>query len=60
MVSLALENVTAVHSLDQFFVRDLKLVLRHESMRELRLLDDNGQAVTLLWFFTHYIRSSTE
>ena len=67
-VSLALQNITTVQQfhLEQALVKPevgprrwtlhsagiVKLVLQHESIETLRLVDSNGQAVTLLWLFT--------
>ena len=63
LVSLALQNVTTVQ---QHHIEDLteptilsqpkisevaELVLRHESVKDLRLTDGKGREVTLLWFF---------
>ena len=64
LVSWVLQNVTTVQ---QHHVEDLirtvepwydfspevvELVLRHESVKDLRLADNKGARVTLLWFFT--------
>lgn len=54
-VSLALKNVTIVKQLHLEQARGpaaLKLLLQHDSIKSLRLVDREGQAVTLLWLFT--------
>ena len=67
LVSLALQNVTTVQ---QHHIEDLirtldfsinlnsevvELVLRHESVKDLRLTDSKGREVTPLWFFTQIL-----
>lgn len=64
LVSWALQNVTTIqqHHIEGWirtadFWHDLnpevvELVLRHESVKDLRLTDNKGARVTLLWFFT--------
>lgn len=58
-VSLALQNVITVKQIHLEEVRKLeylKLVLQHDSVRSLPLVDRGGQAVTLLWLFTQDFR----
>lgn len=69
LVSWALQNVTTVQqhhiedwlrTVDFWFDPNpevVELVLRHESVKDLRLTDNKGARVTLLWFFTqfHYL-----
>lgn len=64
VVSLALQNITTVQQshLEQAFFNSLfpmpyeavDLMLQHESVKTLRLVDSNGQAITLLWMFTRF------
>lgn len=64
MLSLALQNVTTVQQshlelalkedLSPFAVGALDLLLQHHSVKTLRLVDNRGQAVTLLWLYTHF------
>lgn len=64
VVSLALQNITTVqqshleqaffHSLYPILYEAVDLMLQHESVKTLRLVDSNGQAVTLLWMFTRF------
>ncbi len=70
VVSLALQNVTSVQQshLEQVLKLDKwwrsgyeevrRMVLQHDSVKTLSLVDSNGQAVTLLWFFTKPIYGS--
>ena len=64
VVSLALQNVTTVQqvhiealvrtpfiSLHLIGLEVAELVLHHESVKDLRLIDGEGQAVTLFWHF---------
>ena len=67
-VSLALQNITTIQQfhLEQVLIKPevgrrrwtllsagvVKLVLQHESIKTLQLVDSKGQTVTLLWFFT--------
>ena len=54
-VSLALQNIITVkqiHLKETKTSESLKLVLQHDSVRSLRLVDREGRAVTLLWLFT--------
>ena len=63
VVSLALRNITSIqqhHIEDSFRVVDLKgsgilgffkLVLYHESVKDLRLTDSEGREITFLWFY---------
>lgn len=72
LISLVLQNVTTVqqhHIEDWFRTVDswyypnpevVELVLRHESVKDLRLTDDKGARVTLLWFFTRESYSSVK
>ena len=62
VLSVALQNVTTVQqshleivttNLLQFAVGALDLLLQHHSVKTLRLVDNRGQAVTLLWLYTH-------
>ena len=72
VLSLALQNVTTVqqvhikalaYTLDfDSILPDLKvseLVLHHESVKDLRLTDSEGQAVTLFWHFSQLFVSDT-
>lgn len=64
LVSWALQNVTTVqqhhiedliHTVTPWYDLNpevLAFVLRHESVKDLRLTDNKGARVTLLWFFT--------
>lgn len=66
IVTLALQNITTVQQLHLELalkllvgtwgstphVEVLKLVLQHESIKSLQLVDRDGQAVTLLWLLT--------
>ena len=57
-LSLALKNVTTVKQLHLEQMRGpgaQKLLLQHDSIKSLRLVDREGQAVTLLWLFTQDI-----
>ena len=58
-VSLALEHIITVQQLhlEQALwycsMVPLKLVIQHESVKDLRPIDNNGQAVTILWLFAN-------
>lgn len=57
-LSLALQNVVTVkqiHLEEAVSSESLELVLQHDSVRRLRLVDRKGQAVTLPWLFNKYI-----
>ena len=63
MLSFALQNVTTIQqshlelvtktNFSLFAAGPLDLLLQHHSVKTLRLVDNRGQAVTLLWLYTH-------
>ena len=71
-VSLAVQNVTTVqqHHIEDSICRNgiavtrdyksAEMVLNHESVKDLRLIDSKGREVTLLWFFNQLPYSSPE
>ena len=71
IVSLALRNVTTVqrHHIEEVIrvgygsaltIQASQLVLQHESVKTLRLTDDDGQSINILWFFTQPSSISTK
>ena len=57
-VSLALQNIITVKQIyleEEMNPEFLKVVLKHGSIKSLRLFDRKGQAVTLLWLFIHHV-----